>query len=110
MARTWCVYSRIGSSVAPARCFHFVNRLDRLRDVQFGPGEGLVVDEICLGHLSADDAKSLCDLEYQRDVYCRNQDGAIGRSLEMPSVVGGIGRDKNSIIVIYKSLLKTNQF
>ena len=63
--------------VAPARSFHFINRLDRLRDVDFGPGQGLVVDESCLGNLTIDEAKGLVDIEYSRDVQCRNRDGAI---------------------------------
>ena len=35
--------------VAPAGAFHFINKKDRLRDVVFCPGEGLVVDEAYFG-------------------------------------------------------------
>ena len=50
---------------------------DCLRDVTFSPGEGLVVDEVCLANLSTDDVKGLIDLEENRDVDCRNKDGHI---------------------------------
>ena len=36
-------------AMAPSKVFHFVNRVDRIRDVTFAPGEGLVVDEAYLG-------------------------------------------------------------
>ena len=63
--------------VAPARAFHFLNKLDRVRDVVFGPGEGLVVDEVTLAERHIDDVKGLVDLEEGRDIDCRNKDGFI---------------------------------
>ena len=63
--------------VSPAAAFHFINKPDRLRDVTFSPGEGLVVDEVCLANRSIDDVKGLVDLEENRDVDCRNKDGHI---------------------------------
>ena len=57
--------------------FHFINKLDRLRDVVFAPGEGLVVDEACFYYNDVDDLKNLLDLEKSRDVECRNRDGHI---------------------------------
>ena len=63
--------------VSPAGAFHFVNKVDRLRDVTFSPGEGLVVDEVGLASRSIDDVKGLIDLEENRDVDCRNKDGHI---------------------------------
>lgn len=66
-------------TVSPAKAFHFLNKVDRLRDVIFSPGEGLVVDEACLATRDADDAKSLVDMKKTRDVTCRNADGVIPR-------------------------------
>ena len=63
--------------VAPAGRYHFLNKLDRLKDVTFVPGEGLVADEICLAQRDIDDAKALLDLAKSRDVSCRNKDGRI---------------------------------
>ena len=57
--------------------FHFINKLDRVKDIQFGPGQGLVIDEQCWRDRSIDDVKGVIDLEHQRDVGCRNKDGAI---------------------------------
>ena len=45
--------------VAPAGAFHFINKIDRLRDLVFTPGEGLVVDESCLADMEVDDVKNL---------------------------------------------------
>ena len=39
--------------------YDFVNKLDRLRDATFGPGQGLVVDEVCLATKDIDDVKAL---------------------------------------------------
>ena len=64
-------------TVAPAGAFHFLNKTDRLRDVDFFPGQGLVVDEMCLWGRDIDDAKGLVDLKKMRDVACRNRDGTI---------------------------------
>ena len=64
-------------TVAPAGAFHFINKIDRLRDVVFCPGEGLVVDESCFYNSDVDDLKNLLDLEKGRDVECRNRDGHI---------------------------------
>jgi hypothetical protein len=57
--------------------FHFVNKVDRIRDVMFMPKQGLVVDEACLKSMTVDDVKSLLDLEKTRDIGCRNRDGNI---------------------------------
>ena len=57
--------------------FHFVNKVDRIRDVTFMPKQGLVVDEACLKLMAVDDVKSLLDLEKTRDIGCRNRDGNI---------------------------------
>ena len=65
--------------VAPAKSFHFVNKIDHIRDVTFSPGEGLVVDEACLSARDVDDAKALCYLKKNSDVGCRNADGYIPR-------------------------------
>ena len=65
--------------VAPARSYHFVNKIDRLRDVFFCPGQGLVIDELCLASKDIDDVKALLDLTKNRDVECRNRDGMIPR-------------------------------
>ncbi len=63
--------------VAPAGAYHFINKVDRVRDVVFGPGEGLVVDEACFSSMDVDDVKNLLDLEKGRDITCRNRDGHI---------------------------------
>ena len=64
-------------AVSPSKAFHFVNKVDRLRDVIFSPGEGLVIDEACFATREIDDAKGMIDLEKPRDVTCRNTDGHI---------------------------------
>ena len=51
-----CVLAHI---VSPAKAFHFVNKVDRIRDVTFSPGEALVVDEACFAQRDVDDAKAL---------------------------------------------------
>ena len=65
--------------VAPAGSYHFICKVDRLRDVVFCPGEGLVVDETCFVKSDVDDLKNLLDLAKSRDVDCRNRDGHIPR-------------------------------
>ena len=57
--------------------FHFLNKLDRLKDVTFAPGQGLLVDELCLADRGIDDVKALLDVEKTRDVHCRNKDGTV---------------------------------
>ena len=57
--------------------FHFINRLDRCKDLFFIPGQGLVADELRLADREIDDAKALLDVEKARDIMCRNKDGAI---------------------------------
>ena len=66
-------------AVAPCKAFHFLNKIDRLRDVVFSPGEGLVIDETFLANLEIDDAKGLLDIVKHRDIACRNKDGHIPR-------------------------------
>ena len=63
--------------VAPSGTFHFINKLDRVEDLHFSPGEGLVVDEISLADRHIDDVKGLLDLAKTRDVGCWNKGGAI---------------------------------
>ena len=46
------IHSVVGS-------YHFVNKLDRPRDATFGPGQGLVVDEVSLATKDIDDVKAL---------------------------------------------------
>ena len=67
------------SAVSPAKVYHFINKEDRLRDVTFSPGEGLIVDEACFVTRDVDDVKALVDLAKTRDVTCRNKDGRIPR-------------------------------
>jgi hypothetical protein len=65
------------SRVCKGHGFHFLNRLDRLRDVLFISGQGLLVDEACLRERCVDDAKAILDVAKSRDVVCRNKDGRI---------------------------------
>ena len=62
-----------------------MNKPDRLRDVVFGPGEGLVVDEVTFAERTIDDVKGMVDLEEGRDVSCRNKDGFI--PAEVPRII-----------------------
>ena len=64
-------------AVTPAHAYHFVNKIDRVRDISFGPGEGLLVDEVSLSSRDVDDAKALVDVAKGRDIACRNRDGFI---------------------------------
>ena len=66
-------------AVAPAHVYHFINKVDRVRDVVFSPGDGLVIDETCFVEREIDDVKGLLDVEKGRDVVCRNRDGFIPR-------------------------------
>ena len=67
--------------VAPSGAFHFINKLDRLRDIVFCPGHGLVVDEACFWHKDIDDLKGLLYPKKGADVACRNKDGFIPRGV-----------------------------
>lgn len=67
----------LAHAVAKSDSFHFVNKVDRIRDVFFSPGEALVVDEACFATRDIDDAKALIDIVKSRDVSCRNKDGRI---------------------------------
>ena len=67
--------------VAPSGAFHFINKLDRLRDIVFCPGHGLVVDEACFWHEDIDDLKGFLYPEKGADVACRNKDGFIPRGV-----------------------------
>ena len=51
--------------------------MDRVRDVLFGPGDGLVVDEVCMAAMEIDDVEAWLDLKKGRDVACRHKDGSI---------------------------------
>ena len=64
-------------AVSPAKRFHFLNRLDRVRDTTIRTGEGVLIDEICLANRDVDDVKALVDLKKRRDITCRNRDGTI---------------------------------
>ena len=64
-------------SVAPAKRFHFLNRIDRLRETKFAKGEGLILDEVCFADRCVDDVKGLLDLAKTRSVQCRNKDGVV---------------------------------
>lgn len=63
--------------VAPSKAFHFLNKADRIRDVVWAPGEGLVIDEVCLADMEIDNVKAWLDLKKTRDVSARNRDGTI---------------------------------
>ena len=49
-----------------------MNRLDRIRDVRFGPSQGLVIDEAFLDD-PTDYAKTVVDLSKTRDIVARNK-------------------------------------
>ncbi|CAE7436945.1 unnamed protein product, partial [Symbiodinium natans] len=65
------------SAICQENGFHFINKLDRLRDIYLVRGQGLVVDEACLQNRTVDDAKDILDLKKDRDVSCRNRDGRV---------------------------------
>ena len=67
--------------VAPSGTFHFINKLDRVRDIVFCPGQGLVVDEACFWCKDVDDLKGLLYPKKGADVACRNKDGFIPRGV-----------------------------
>ena len=69
----------LAHAAATANAYHFVNKIDRIRDVVFSPGEALVVDEVCLAERLIDDMKGLTLLSKTTDVACRNRDGTIPR-------------------------------
>ena len=64
-------------AVAQSRSSHFINRVDRLRDLAICPGEGLVIDEANFSMRDIDDVKGILDIKKTRDVACRNRDGLI---------------------------------
>ena len=64
-------------AICRSKSFHFINKVDRVRDILIAADEGLVVDEVCLAGRDIDDVKALLDLEETRDVTCRNKDGTI---------------------------------
>ena len=67
----------LAHAVATANAYHFVNKIDRIRDVVFSSGEALVIDEACLAERAIDDVKGLTLLSKTNDVACRNRDGTI---------------------------------
>ena len=67
--------------VASTGAYHFVNKLDRLRDITFCGGEGLVADEMCFWNKDPDDLKGLLNPEKGADVLCRNRDGFLPRGV-----------------------------
>ena len=71
----------IMSALSGPHGFHFVSRIDRIRDVSFNEGQGLVVDEACLRERSIDDCKALVDVgQFGRDIQCRHRDGRLPSS------------------------------
>lgn len=64
-------------SVSMCHACHFVNTVDRIRDIIFAPGEGLVVDETRFFGKDIDDVKAIIDVSKGRDVKCRNRDGFV---------------------------------
>ena len=57
--------------------YHFITRLDELKQIDFVPGTGLLWDEACCSHMQIDEIKNVLDLEHSRVVKCRNVDGVI---------------------------------
>ena len=64
-------------AAAPASALHFVNKVDRIRDIVLSPADGLVLDEAYFAALDVDDIKAILDVEHSRDEACRNIDGRI---------------------------------
>ena len=81
----------IMSTISQDHGFHFVNKVDRLRDIVFVEGQSLVIDEACLHHCTIDDAKDLLD---SRDITCCNRDGRI--PADTPRIFPQIGATKGS--------------
>ena len=67
--------------VAPSGTFHFINKLDRVHDIVFCLGQGLVVDEACFWCKDVDDLKGLLYPKKGADVACRNKDGFTPRGV-----------------------------
>jgi hypothetical protein len=65
--------------------FHFINKVDKLKDIHFAPGQGLVMDEQGWRDRAVDDVKGIIDLKKPRDVACRNRDGHI--PAETPRII-----------------------
>lgn len=57
--------------------FHFINAIDRVRDITFTSKQGLIYDEAYLGNIPIDEAKNLLDVAQGRDIKCRHKDGRI---------------------------------
>lgn len=70
-----------GLAVSAVKAYHFLNTQDDVKDVVFGAGESLVVDETCFSHLHVDDVKAWLDLEKPRRVRCRNKNGFLPAGL-----------------------------
>lgn len=73
-----CALAHAASS---KKTFHFINKLDRVRDIVFVDGEALVYDEAFMADRRIDDVKAFIDLEKGRDVSCRNRDGHIPKGM-----------------------------
>ena len=69
------------SRVTGSHGFHFINQIDRVRDIMFQAGQGLVLDEAGLSDRSIDDCKALVDVKKGRDIKCRNKDGVLPKQL-----------------------------
>lgn len=65
--------------------FHFINKVDKLKDIHFAPKQGLVIDEQGWRDQSVDDVKGILDLKKPRNVGCRNRDGHIPK--ETPRII-----------------------
>ena len=44
---------------ARAKQFHFLNKIDKLREIKIAEGDGLILDEQCLSTRDVDDVKAL---------------------------------------------------
>ncbi|OLP84084.1 hypothetical protein AK812_SmicGene35083 [Symbiodinium microadriaticum] len=62
--------------------FHLIDRLDRLRDISFGPKQGQVFDEACMAERSIDDVKGLVGLSKTRDIDEDDDEDVFGHNRE----------------------------
>ena len=80
--------------MAPSGTFHFINKLDRLCDIVFCPGQWLVVDEACFWLKDVDGLTGLLYPKKGADVACRNKHSFI--PVGVPRVFPQSGRGTNS--------------
>ena len=55
--------------------WHFISKADIIKKIRFEPGQGIIFDELCLVNREVDDVKCFLDLENNRWVSCRNEEG-----------------------------------